>query len=124
MSAPQRKLELRDYAWVRASRRRQTAQQDIPSEEPHPIEIVSLLIAGHRVCSIAKRLSLSEGTIRNHLSSVFGKLGVGTQQELIDLLRPTAADRRGQEDRRVQGDRRVSSARRAGSDVRLNPLDR
>jgi hypothetical protein len=28
------------------------------------IEIVSLLIAGHRVCSIARRLSLSEGTIR------------------------------------------------------------
>lgn len=88
------------------------------------IEIVSLLIAGDRVCSIAKRLSLSEGTIRNHLSSAFRKLGVGTQQELIDLLRPTTADRRGQEDRRVQGDRRVSSARRAGSDVRLNPLDR
>src|SRR5664280_2456467 len=37
-SAPQRKLELRDYAWVRASRRRQTAQQGVPSEEPHPNE--------------------------------------------------------------------------------------
>jgi hypothetical protein len=67
---------------------------------------------------------LSEGTVRNHLSSVFGKLGIGTQQELIKLLRPPSADRRAQEDRRVQGDRRVSSARRAGSDVRHNPFDR
>src|SRR5664280_734381 len=39
-SPPQRKLELWDYAWVRASRRRQTAQQDVPSEEPHPIQLV------------------------------------------------------------------------------------
>jgi len=58
------------------------------------LEIVSLLVAGHRVSSIAKRLLLSEGTIRNHLSSVFGKLGVRTQQELIELLRPVPADRR------------------------------
>src|SRR5674476_748849 len=35
-SPPQRKLELRDHASVRASRRRQSAQQDVPSEEPHP----------------------------------------------------------------------------------------
>src|SRR5664280_3283848 len=36
-SPPQRKLELWDYAWVRASRRKQTAQQVVPSGEPHPI---------------------------------------------------------------------------------------
>lgn len=52
------------------------------------LEIVTRLVAGDRVASIAKRLFLSEGTIRNHLSSVFGKLGVRTQQELIELLRP------------------------------------
>jgi DNA-binding CsgD family transcriptional regulator len=54
------------------------------------LEIVSLLMAGDRVSSIARALFLSEGTIRNHLSSVFGKLGVGTQQQLIQLLRPLA----------------------------------
>lgn len=53
------------------------------------LEIVTRLVAGDRVSSIAKQLFLSEGTIRNHLSSVFRKLGVGTQQELIELLRPT-----------------------------------
>jgi DNA-binding CsgD family transcriptional regulator len=51
------------------------------------LEIVTLLMGGDRVSSIAKLLFLSEGTIRNHLSSVFGKLGVGSQQELIELLR-------------------------------------
>lgn len=55
------------------------------------LEIVTRLMAGDRVPSIAKQLFLSEGTIRNHLSSVFGKLGVGTQQELIELLRPAPA---------------------------------
>jgi DNA-binding CsgD family transcriptional regulator len=55
------------------------------------LEIVTRLVAGDRVSSIAKRLFLSEGTIRNHLSSVFGKLGVSTQQELIELLRPAPA---------------------------------
>ncbi len=55
------------------------------------LEIVALLMAGDRVSTIAKLLFLSDGTIRNHLSSAFGKLGVGTQQELIELLRPPGA---------------------------------
>jgi len=55
------------------------------------LDIVTRLMAGDRVPSIAKQLFLSEGTIRNRLSSVFGKLGVGTQQELIELLRPAPA---------------------------------
>jgi DNA-binding CsgD family transcriptional regulator len=55
------------------------------------LEIVTRLVAGDRVASIAKGLFLSEGTIRNHLSSVFGKLGVRTQRELIELLRPAPA---------------------------------
>lgn len=61
---------------------------DLSHLSSRELEIVTRLIAGDRVPSIAKQLFLSEGTIRNHLSSVFGKLGVGTQQELIELLRP------------------------------------
>jgi DNA-binding NarL/FixJ family response regulator len=51
------------------------------------LEIVSLLLRGHRAPAIAKALYLSQSTVRNHLSSVFAKAGVHSQQELIDRLR-------------------------------------
>jgi DNA-binding CsgD family transcriptional regulator len=60
---------------------------DLSQLSSRELEIVTRLMAGDRVPAIAKQLFLSEGTIRNHLSSVFGKLGVRTQQELIELLR-------------------------------------
>lgn len=50
-------------------------------------EIVSRLLAGERVPSIARSMFLSQSTIRNHLSAVFAKLGVHSQQELIELIR-------------------------------------
>jgi DNA-binding CsgD family transcriptional regulator len=50
-------------------------------------EIVAALVRGDRVPAIARRMYLNPGTVRNHLSSAFRKLGVGNQQELIDLLR-------------------------------------
>jgi DNA-binding CsgD family transcriptional regulator len=64
---------------------------DLGQLSTRDLEIVMRLMAGDRVPSIAKQLFLSEGTIRNRLSSVFGKLGVRTQQELIELLRPAPA---------------------------------
>ena len=64
---------------------------DLGQLSSRDLEIVTRLMAGDRVPSIAKQLFLSDGTIRNHLSSVFGKLGVRTQQELIELLRPAPA---------------------------------
>ncbi|MDQ1692049.1 MAG: hypothetical protein QOD87_2157 [Pseudonocardiales bacterium] len=56
------------------------------------LDVVSRLLAGDRVPAIAQQLFLSQGTIRNHLSSAFGKLGVKSQQELIELLRPKRKD--------------------------------
>jgi DNA-binding CsgD family transcriptional regulator len=50
-------------------------------------EVVRLLLRGDRVPSIAQQLWLTQSTIRNHLYSVFGKLGVKSQQELIMSLR-------------------------------------
>lgn len=50
------------------------------------LEIVTRLVGGHRVPAIAKALFLSQSTVRNHLSSVFAKLRVGSQQELLDLF--------------------------------------
>jgi DNA-binding CsgD family transcriptional regulator len=56
------------------------------------LDVVSRLLTGDRVPAIAQQLFLSQGTIRNHLSSAFAKLGVSSQQELIALLRPKPAD--------------------------------
>ena len=53
------------------------------------LEIVVRLMNGDRVPSIAESLFLSPSTVRNHLSAVFRKLRVGSQQELIHLLRRT-----------------------------------
>jgi DNA-binding CsgD family transcriptional regulator len=53
------------------------------------LEIVMRLMDGDRVPSIARALFLSPSTVRNHLSAVFRKLRVGSQQELIHLLRRT-----------------------------------
>jgi DNA-binding CsgD family transcriptional regulator len=50
-------------------------------------EVARLLLRGDRVPSIAQQLWLTQGTVRNHLYSVYRKLGVKSQQELIALLR-------------------------------------
>ena len=51
------------------------------------LDIVTLLIGGDRVRSIAQRLFLSQSTVRSHLSVIFSKFGVRSQSELLDLLR-------------------------------------
>jgi DNA-binding CsgD family transcriptional regulator len=58
---------------------------------PRELDIVRRLLAGDRVPAIAKALFLSQSTIRNHLAHVYRKLGVGSQQGLIDLLRRSEA---------------------------------
>jgi GAF domain-containing protein len=50
------------------------------------LDIVGRLAHGDRVPVIAETLFVSQSTVRNHLSSAFRKLGVSSQQELIDLL--------------------------------------
>lgn len=50
-------------------------------------QIVKRLLSGDRVPAIARQLFLAQSTVRNHLSTVFAKLGVKSQQELIVLLR-------------------------------------
>lgn len=51
-------------------------------------DVLQLLLEGHRVSSIARRLHLSPQTVRNHLKGIFRKLGAHSQAELIDRLRP------------------------------------
>lgn len=48
-------------------------------------EILALLIEGRSNADIAERLVLSEKTVRNHLSGIFEKLGVGNRVEAAAL---------------------------------------
>ncbi len=51
------------------------------------LEIVARLLLGDRVPLIARTLFLGQSTVRNHLTSVYRKLGVSSQQELMTTLR-------------------------------------
>lgn len=68
-----------------------------PSEEWEPLlllthpelstrerEVARALLSGYRVTTIARHLFLSPSTVRNHLSSMFHKVGVVSQAELIE----------------------------------------
>jgi len=57
------------------------------------LEIVSRLVSGDRVPSIAKALFLSPSTVRNHLHSIYQKLDIHSQQELIHAFRRGSAFR-------------------------------
>lgn len=62
---------------------------DLTSRE---IEVLSKLLGGDRVPTIAAQLHISQNTVRNHLKSMYRKLGVGSQTELINLMRSYADD--------------------------------
>ncbi len=54
---------------------------------PREFEVLRPLMEGRRVASIARMLSISPHTVRGHLQSIYGKLGVRSQEELIERLR-------------------------------------
>jgi DNA-binding CsgD family transcriptional regulator len=49
-------------------------------------EVVTLLLQGKRVPTIAHELYISQSTVRNHLSAIFKRFGVHTQPELLEAL--------------------------------------
>jgi PAS domain S-box-containing protein len=54
---------------------------------PREMEILTQLLSAHRVPQIAEALHISQHTVRNHLKSIFGKVGVSSQAELIRMVR-------------------------------------
>jgi DNA-binding CsgD family transcriptional regulator/PAS domain-containing protein len=54
---------------------------------PRQWEIVSRLVRGQRVTTIAAEMYLSRSTVRNHLSAIYAKVGVHSQEELLALYR-------------------------------------
>lgn len=55
-------------------------------------EVLAQLAAGERVAAIAAKLFISPHTVRNHLKSIYRKLGVGDQSELIHKVRSLRGD--------------------------------
>ena len=53
-----------------------------PSLTPTEVQVVNLVAEGLRNDAIAERLYLSPGTVKNHLSHIFTKLGVTGRGEL------------------------------------------
>jgi DNA-binding NarL/FixJ family response regulator len=53
---------------------------------PREQQVVRLLLRHYRVAAIARELSISPETVRNHLKHVFRRTGVHSQQELLARL--------------------------------------
>ncbi len=60
---------------------------DIAQLSPREREILSKLLAGLRVPTIAEKLFISPHTVRNHLKSMYRKLEVSDQNALIQKIR-------------------------------------
>ncbi|KKO53192.1 helix-turn-helix transcriptional regulator [Paenibacillus sp. DMB20] len=75
-------------------RQREQLEKISSSQENHPygltkreMEILEHLSSGLRYKSIAAKLFLSEGTIRNYCSTLYSKLGVNNREEAIEMAR-------------------------------------
>ena len=49
-------------------------------------EVVALVLRGNNVPAIARKLYISENTVRDHMKSIYRKAGIHSRQELIDLF--------------------------------------
>jgi two-component system nitrate/nitrite response regulator NarL len=64
--------------------RREASQRDRkPGLTPRELEIVRMLASGLRTADMAKRLAISEGTLKIHLHNVYKKLKVQNRVELV-----------------------------------------
>lgn len=62
---------------------KQRFQIDVDSLTAREIEVVKMIGEGLKNKSIATRLSISEATVRHHLSSIYGKVGVEDRLNLV-----------------------------------------
>ncbi|TIW75639.1 MAG: helix-turn-helix transcriptional regulator [Mesorhizobium sp.] len=53
---------------------------------PRESEIVKLILDGYPTVSIAKKLGISRGTVKNHRNCIYAKLDITTERELFLLL--------------------------------------
>jgi DNA-binding NarL/FixJ family response regulator len=77
----------------RPAERRLTGQsRRHPALSAREWEILELLAEGAGTAEMAERLFLSQVTVRRHISSILGKLGVASREEAVKLVRDEAQD--------------------------------
>jgi DNA-binding CsgD family transcriptional regulator len=72
------------HAYLDAERRRRPA----PELTPRQWELMDLLAAGHTNSQIARRLGISEGTVRTHLENIYRRLQVNSRTAAVTLTFP------------------------------------
>ena len=71
-------------AYVDAERRRHPAPQLTPRQR----DLLRLLAAGHTNTQIARRLGISEGTVRSHLENIYDRLKVSSRTAAVTRAFP------------------------------------
>jgi DNA-binding CsgD family transcriptional regulator len=74
-------------AYLDAERRRHPA----PRLTPRQWELLRLLAAGHTNTQIARRLGISEGTVRSHLEHIYERLHVSNRTAAVTRAFPTGS---------------------------------
>ncbi len=72
-------------AYLDAERRR----HPVPRLTPRQKDLLHLLAAGHTNAQIARRLGISEGTVRTHLENIYDKLNVSSRTAAVTRAFPT-----------------------------------
>ena len=68
-----------DRAYLEVERRR----RPVPRLTPRQKELLRLLAAGHTNTQIARRLGISEGTVRSHLEHIYERLHVSSRTAAV-----------------------------------------
>ena len=73
-----------DQAYLDAERRR----HPVPRLTPRQIGLLRLVAAGHTNIQIARRLGISDGTVRRHLENIYGRLQVSSRTAAVTRAFP------------------------------------
>jgi DNA-binding NarL/FixJ family response regulator len=69
----------------------QRCRRGTPTLTPRHWELLHLVAAGHTNAQIARRLGVSEGTVRTHLQNIYGRLQVSSRTAAVTRAFPDRA---------------------------------
>ena len=87
-------VERLGFSLTRPAQPQASDYEDLRLLRAREFEVLRPFMEGRRVAGIARLLSISPHTVRGHLQSIYGKLGVHSQEELIEKLRSEFGDPR------------------------------